>query len=130
MKTLEELKQMFVQDRFVKLSGIEIESVSETGAVCSVEICDEHLNALDTPQGGLIYTLADFTFAVAANAQKAPTVTLSGTMNYLNASHGKKLIATAEVKNPGKHICVYETTVVDDAGKKIAVATFTGYIKN
>ena len=127
MKTLDEVRQMFERDRFIKLSGITIDSVYETGAVCSVELDDKHLSALDNPQGGLIYTLADIAFAVAANAAEKHVVTLNGTINYLNISKGKCLSATAKAKNVGKHICVYDVLVTDDIGRNIATATFTGY---
>lgn len=128
MKTLEEIKSMFGNDRFVKLAGIVIDSISPDAAVCSMDIKDDHLNAMDNPQGGAIYTLADFAFAVAANSSGNPTVTLNGTIHYMSASKGKRLIAAASAKSSGKRVCVYEVLVTDETGAKIAFCSFAGYV--
>jgi acyl-CoA thioesterase len=130
MKDAQELRRYFEGDRFVALAGIEIDSVSEGAASCSVILEEKHMNALGSPQGGLIYTLADFAFAAASNAGGDPTVTIGGNIHYIGASKGKRLTALALEKSPGgKRVCVYEVTVSDDTGAVVALASFTGYVK-
>ena len=66
-----EANAVFANDRFAtKLCGANIESVTENEVVCSMEITEDHLNAVGTVMGGAIFTLADFTFAVASNFHK------------------------------------------------------------
>ena len=48
-----------------------------------MEIKDFHKNALDGVQGGAIFTLADFAFAVASNQDGAATVSLSNNITCL-----------------------------------------------
>lgn len=128
--TIEEVRQHFAQDRFAQLAGIQIDSISDKSAVCSVVLHDHHKNALDTAQGGLIYTLADLAFAVAANAGEHTTVTLNSTIHFVAPGRGKKLIATAAVQHAGRHTSVYEVSITDENETLIAVATFTGYVTN
>ncbi len=129
MKTLEELKQFFSRDRYVILSDIEIVSSCEEKAVCKVELKDKHLNAGDVAQGGLIFTLADFTFAVHAN-MTAFTVTQSATINYLRPPKGKTLIAEAYMVGATKSTCVYRIKVTDELGTTVAEMQAQGFKKN
>ena len=125
-KSIEKLLNMFERDRFVKAVGIQIISVTESGAVCTLATDDSHLNANDTVQGGAVYTLADFAFAVAANAGGINTVTLNGSISYVRGARGGVLTATAIPVHQGRTTCVFTVNVTDEAGKLIATANFTG----
>ena len=120
------LLEMFERDRFVKLVGIKIASVTENGAVCTLDAVDSHLNANDGVQGGAIYTLADFAFAVAANAGGVVTPTLNSSISYIRAARCGMLTATATPVHSGRTTCVYTVNVTDEQGKLIAVGNFTG----
>ena len=66
MTKLEEARQIFAADKYATdASGIVIEEVGENYAKCSMKLTDVHRNAFGGVMGGAIYTLADFTFAVA-----------------------------------------------------------------
>lgn len=130
MSSLDETRSFFKGDRFVANQGIVIDSISEDGAVCSVVLTGEHKNALGSAQGGLIFTLADFAFAVAANSATPGTVTLNSTINYIRAPKDGVLTATAVCRNKSRSICVYEVTVTDQSGACVAMVTTTGYIKS
>ena len=86
-------------------------------------------------QGGALYTLADFCFAVAANAGSITatgqpnTVTLSANITYLRPARiGEKLIATARRVRSGRTTCYYEVNVAaeSDTEKIIAAVTVSG----
>ena len=128
MRTLEETRAYFEGDRYAtKLSGIVIEDVAERYALCRMPITEDHKNALGAVMGGAIYTLADFTFAVAANQEEtAKTVTLISQISFLSGSKGKELTAEARFIKDGRTNCFYEVTIRDDLGKDIAVVSFTG----
>lgn len=55
-----------------------------------------HLNAAGTVQGGALFTLADFAFAVAANAGGVLTVSLQNSISFLRAAKPARLTARAE----------------------------------
>ncbi|MBR2024004.1 MAG: PaaI family thioesterase, partial [Clostridia bacterium] len=102
MKNVERMKKFFTKDEYVALSGITIDAVNEDSAVVSVQLENKHCNANGFAQGGLIYTLADFAFAVLSNYNHPVSVTQCGNISYLRPGTGKKLIATArEVERAG-----------------------------
>ena len=79
--------------------------------------------------GGAIFTLADFTLAIACNIAEQPTVSISNTIEYLNATKGTKLIATCDVDKSGRNVGFYTVDIVDDTNRPIArmVATCAHY---
>lgn len=129
MKNVELLKKFFTKDKYVALSGITIDEVDEDSAVVSVQLGEKHCNANGFAQGGLIYTLADFAFAVLSNYKHPATVTQCGNISYLRPATGEKLTATArEVERAGHHnVC--EVLIKNDSGKTVAIAQFNGFIK-
>lgn len=130
MKTIEEIRAYFENDRFATEQGMVIDSVDEDSAVCSVTLCDGHNNAVGIVQGGLVFTLADFAFAVAVNHEVAETVTLDSMIHFLRPSTGTRLIATATCEHRSRTICVYRVDVVDDNGVAVAKVSTTGYTRS
>ena len=108
-------------------NNMTLDALTEDGAVCGMEITERHLNAEGGLMGGAILALADFTFAAASNNAHRPTVAQQVSLNFLNASKGKRLISTASCLKSGRTSCVYVISIKDDLGKDIAQATFTGF---
>lgn len=129
MGDLEQVKEYFKFDRFVKECNIEILEAYDGYCKCSMDIEDKLLNAMDSVHGGAIFTLADFTFAVAANFGGNSTVTQSASISYIRAGKGKILYAEAKKVNETKSTCVYKIEVTDENGVIIAFATGNGHIK-
>lgn len=128
MFSKEKLEQFFINDIFAMDMGIKIDDVSEDGATCSFEIEKKHLNAGEVVQGGAIFTLADFTFAVAANATGKHIVSRSADITFLKPGTGKKLIATAKKISSGGKTCLYTVEVCNDEGKTVAYTTVNGFV--
>ncbi|MDL2218993.1 PaaI family thioesterase [Ruminococcaceae bacterium OttesenSCG-928-O06] len=130
MATIQQMKEYFGPRHFAFNQGIEIESVGEDGiAVCSLKLRDDQRNAFGVAQGGILFTLGDFTFAVGVNSVRPRTPTISGTVNYLTPGKGGTLRATATPISLGKTISVYEVDIVDDEGANVAYFTFTGFTR-
>lgn len=125
--SLEEANAFFVRDRFATENNMSLEALTENGAVCAMDITDRHMNAEGHLMGGAILALADFTFAVAANNAHRPSVAQQMSLNFLNASKGKKLVSTASCIKNGRTSCVYLIEIKDDLGGDIARAMFTGF---
>lgn len=78
MRSLTDIQNAFLRDRFATdCAKIHILEAKPDFSVCEMPITEEHLNARGTVMGGAIFTLADFTAAVAANAFAENTNTIS-----------------------------------------------------
>lgn len=127
MTNLEEARKYFGNDRFaVEAAGISIDAVDENYAKCSLKICDRHLNAANQVMGGAIFTLADYTFAVATNTPDVHIVTTSSQITYLGTAKGDTLIAESQVIKMGKTLCTVQVNITDNLSNKIAVVMVNG----
>ena len=127
MKTLEEVRKIFEDDRFATENGAVIDEIGEQSATCSLVITNSHRNAMGAIMGGVYFMLADFAFAVAANWEKMGCVSIHSDISFLNAAKGKKLVAKAMCVKDGKTTVCYRVDVTDDLGTPTAVVTVTGY---
>ena len=126
-KSLEEARAFFENDRFAFSNGMTLDELREDGCLCSVTLRPEHRNALGGVMGGVIFTLADFAFAVASNQDHSPTVALDVNIHFLSAARGERLLAQARRVKSGRTTGVYEITVTDDLGRTVALFIGTGY---
>jgi acyl-CoA thioesterase len=130
---IDKCKAFFGADRFAANAGIEIDAVREDEVVCSMEIRDMHLNAGDAVQGGAIFTLSDFTFAVHSNldmlrgADVGITVGQSCSISYCKSPKGSRLIARSTCLSKGRTMSVYRVTVEDDRGNRISEMHGNGF---
>lgn len=128
MDYLEQARELFKNDIFAtEVTGIVIDEVSVGYAKCSLKLTPSHMNAANSVMGGAIFTLADFTFAVAANAGCPLTVSLTSQISYLSKAKGTALIAEATCIKSGKNTCFYNVDILDDLGNKVAVVSVTGF---
>lgn len=123
--TFEELKNFFKNDRFAAEIGCDITEASQGSSVVTIAVNEKHLNGNDVVQGGVIFTLADFSCAVAANSEEIAFVSADGNISYMNAATGKKLISRAEVIRKGRTLAFCEAVIEDENKKIIAKASFT-----
>ena len=126
---IEQAKRFFDADEYVKLSGIEIVGLTEKRAVVSAKIDKKHLNANGFVQGGMLYTLADFAFAVLANFLHPITVTQCGHINYIRAASATRLTATAKETVRAGHNAISEVVITDENETVVCVCNFNGFIK-
>ncbi len=120
----------FENDGYVKLSGITLVELSEEKAVASAKIGKEHLNANGSVQGGMLYTLADFAFAVHANFLHPATVTQGGHIQYIRAAITSEITATAKETVRAGHNTISEVIIRDDKDEIVCVCNFNGFVKD
>ncbi|MDR3186054.1 MAG: family 20 glycosylhydrolase [Christensenellaceae bacterium] len=125
-----QVREYFKNDKFCTINGIVVDYIKEDTAVCSVRINQNHLNALGTVQGGLIFTLADFTFAVHANSTGNKTVLRNADITYLRPAKASILKAIATQINCGKTTCVYNVEIYTENNDFVAYAVLNGHILN
>jgi len=130
MDLTEKAKEFFKADIYaVETTGIEILEVKPNYAKCRLNISPKHLNAANTVMGGAIFTLADFTFAVAANSGGIITQSLTSQITFLSVAKGQILFAEATCVKDGKSTCYFIVDVTDELGTKVASVSATGFRK-
>ena len=117
-------------DRFAAYVGMELREMRPGYALVDMDIEDKHLNGVDMIQGGVIFTLADFAFAAAANAGGQVTVGIQVNVSYLRNSRGKKLKAEAKELSASQRIVNYQLDVFNEYDEHIALLTAVGYRRN
>ena len=118
------------RDAYVRLLGIEIAAAAPGRATTRVTIGERHLNFFGAAHGGLVFSLADTAFGVAANTggRLAAMVDAHLTMTG-GVLLGDVLEAEAEEASRSRRLAVYRCTVARTrAVATEVVATFTGTV--
>ena len=126
---MEKILKFFENDRFADLSNIEVVSISPGKATTTMEIEDMHLNGVGTVHGGALFTLADFTFALAANSHGRVTVAINANISYFKAVSKGVLQAEARELSSGGRIASYTVDIHDETGDLVAVFQGMAYRK-
>ena len=127
MTQLEKVQKFFESDVFATFAtGIEIKEIGDKWAKCSLTLDSRHKNAAGQVMGGVIFTIADFAFAVASNSESMVTVTTSSSISFLGTVKGNELIAETRLIKDGKRSCFYEVTVKDELDNPIALVSTVG----
>lgn len=114
---LKELKEFFQKDTFASSLGIEIIEANQGKCTCQMKKREDLLNANGVIQGGALYTLGDFCFAVGAASTGKKAVTSMLTMSYLRPAVGEVIVAKATPVHLGRKLYNYDVEVYD--GEKI-----------
>lgn len=125
--SLEEAREFFYKDKFAVNTGIVLDEITEDEAICSLDLTDEHRNAYGGVMGGVIFTLADFAFAVLSNQIHQLTVAQQVDIHYLSAPKGDKLIAKATCRKSGRTSSIVNVDISDDTGRDVAQFIGTGF---
>lgn len=127
MTDLEKAREFFQKDVYaMETTGISLDEVGERYAKCSLKVDSRHVNATGHVMGGAIFTLADFTFAVATNFNQPLTVTTVSNISFLGSPKGDTLISESKLIKDGKRSCFYEITVKDNLDNPVAVVSACG----
>ncbi len=128
---LAQTRVFFRSDRFAtECAGAEILEIGERYAKCALTVAPQHCNAIGRPMGGVVFTLADFCFAVAANHETHSTVSQAAQVTFLGAAKGRTLIAEARCIRSGRTTCLYQVEIADELGTQVAFVTVNGYHTN
>lgn len=120
-------REFFAGDKYsTERTGIIIDAVGEKYARCSLKLSDIHQNARGHVMGGVMFTLADFTFAVATNFEQDITVSVTANINNLSSPKGDTLIAQSRLIKDGKRNCFYEINITDNLGTPVSLVSITG----
>ena len=129
MGKLEEAREYFGNDAYAaRQTGIEIICADVGYAKCALKTDERHKNARGKVMGGVFFTLADYTFAIASNFRQPTTVTQTSQIVYFAIPKGDMLYAEAEMVRTGRSTCFYKVRISDGTGADVAFVTVTGFI--
>ena len=117
---MENIRRCFKNDRFAERTNVELLTLSPGHATAKMVLHPHHLNGLKTIQGGAIFTLADFTFAAAANSHGTVAVAINANITFMKAAGTGTLWAEAREVSKNFKIGSYLVEVKDDAGDMVA----------
>ena len=128
MSELERVREFFTGDVYAtSVTGISIDEIGDKWAKCSLKLDSRHRNAAGQVMGGVMFTLADFTFAVATNRiHDAVTVTTSSNISFLGTVKGDMLFAETRLLKDGRRSCFYEVEIRDAVGTPVAAVSIVG----
>jgi len=120
--------EIFAEDMLaIDFLGVSIDLAEQDHAILSMDIKERHMSARAQVQGGTLFTLADFGFAVCAGYNNPVTVTLSADIKYMSAVKGKKLICEVNCIKDGRHACFYQANIRDELDTPVACVLIEGY---
>jgi acyl-CoA thioesterase len=124
-----DVKEFLTQgDRFARGIGARLEEVRPGYGRATLTVEERHLNGGGVCQGGVIFTLADLTFASIVNASAFLTPLIGGTIYYhRSAQLGDTLTAEGHVLSDHHKLPCAVVEVRTQDGTHIATFTGEGY---
>ena len=124
-----DVKEFLTQgDRFARGIGARLEEVRPGYGRASLTVEERHLNGGGVCQGGVIFTLADLTFASIVNASAFLTPLIGGTIYYhRSAQLGDTLTAEGHILSDHHKLPCAVVEVRTQDGTHIATFTGEGY---
>ena len=113
-------------DPYANFLGVRIDKIERGYALCSIVIREEMISFLGQVHGGLIFSLADVAFSVAANGDHQPSYALDVSGSFLKtAVVGDKVVAEATLIHATKRTGLYRMEIFKN--QKL-IATFNGTV--
>jgi acyl-CoA thioesterase len=115
-------QSMYEADACTRALGIEILEVRPGYARLQMNVRPDFLNGHDICHGGLIFTLADSTFAFACNSYNISTVAAGCAIEFLRAVRGgDRLTAEGIEQTLNGRTGIYDIRVTNREGETVAM---------
>ena len=120
-------KRLAGADPFVVGMGIECLATDAGQATLRLQVEPHHLNFMGICHGGVIFTLADTAFGLAANSYGPVAAGIDAHITYqVSVVTGDTLIATTQEVSRSSKLAVYRCDVTRQDG--VLVSSFTGTV--
>ena len=129
---IEEVTERFKADKYAAgLTGIEIVEVRDNYVKTKLVVEPKHMNAFGIMQGGALFTLADFTFAVALNAgQEESSVAIECHISFLKpVMVGGVLFAESRLVAKSRSLMAQDVTITNEQGDVVATFHGRGFVR-
>ena len=122
------VNHMMEHDRFSQWLGIRCLVMEAGKSIIQMQVREEMLNGFGLIHGGIAFSLADSALAFASNAYGRLSVALECSISYpAPVNNGDTLTATAEELSLTNRIGVYQITISNQQGVKVAFFKGTVY---
>ena len=121
-------KYDLVDHPIARLLGIRLLSADPERILAEMTISPEHMNRSGRVAGGIMMAFADVVGARGTVVNLPPgcrTTTIESKTNFFSAGVGPVLRADAIPLHIGRTTMVWQTTITDDNGKRLAIVTQT-----
>ena len=119
---------MYPRDHASKMLGMRLDSIAPGSAQMTMRVRPDMCNGHGICHGGLIFTLADSTFAYACNSYNINAVALGCAIDFMAAGKdGDTLTAVGEMRQQGSRTGLYDITVTNQDGQTIAMLRGKSY---
>ncbi|WP_297098729.1 PaaI family thioesterase [uncultured Draconibacterium sp.] len=119
----------FGKDVFAANNGIKLVEAEPGYAKSSMEIKPSHYNSVGIVHGGALFTLADFTFAVASNSHGRVALAIDAEISFFKATSSGTLTAVAKEISLNGKLGTYLVEITNEANEHIAHFKGTVYRK-
>ena len=123
------VRRVMQRDRWAAIAGARLVQVREGYARVRMRLRPDHLNGVGVVQGGAVFTLADFAFAVASNSHGTVAVALDVSITFARAARAGVLTAEAVEETVSRRVSVCNVRVTDEAGEVVALFRGTAFRK-
>ncbi len=123
------VRRVMRRDRWAAVAGARLVEVREGYARVRMRLRPEHVNGVGVAQGGAIFTLADFAFAVCSNSHGTVAVALDVLITFVRAARTGVLVAEAVEESVSRRVSVCNVRVTDARGEVIAFFRGTAFRK-
>jgi acyl-CoA thioesterase len=118
-------RAMYARDNASQALGMTLDSIAPGQAQMTMRVRPDMCNGHGICHGGIIFTLADSTFAFACNSYNINAVALGCSIDFMAAGRrGDTLTARAQVRQQGSRTGLYDIAVTNQDG--LAIALFRG----
>lgn len=116
------IDQVFKQDLFSQWLGIELVEIKEGSSKIKMLVRPEMINGLGIVHGGIIFSLADSSFAFACNNRNILSVALDTAINFIKPVHiGDILVAEAIEIHNGRSTGLYHVNITNQNGHLVSL---------
>jgi acyl-CoA thioesterase len=128
----EEVKQLIEhRDRLISQFQMHILELKAGYAVVRMKVTEEHLNAAGSCHGGVIFSLADVSFALACNSHGTLALALDMSISFLRSVlPGSEITACCSERYRGKRTGSYTIEVTDNSHNLVALLKATAFRKD
>ncbi|MCK9431459.1 MAG: PaaI family thioesterase [Candidatus Omnitrophica bacterium] len=119
-----------LDDKFAQHLKIEVLSCEEGHARAGLKVQPYFLNGAGFVHGGVIFTLADYVFALAANAGGNPGLAVNSSVNFIKTGlPADELTAEAVLVSRSRKLGTYQVEVRNQNGDILARMQTMAYFK-
>ena len=116
------VEKMYSADEFSKWLGVEFVSVKPREIVLKMKVRPEMVNGFGVAHGGIVFAFADSALAFACNSTGEIKVSIDNSIAYpAPIKVGDVLTAAAAEQTSGNRVGMYEVTVTNQDGAKVAL---------